>query len=101
MKLGFGIYAAFSGWDHVYEVFPSASYKLLAEDRDLKVKINFSGVFRGPKDMLDACIAAVTVREYMDGNGSAIGGGDGLGQIILPRKHGIPSGHPILSWPPP
>ena len=101
MKLGFRIYTAFSGWDYVYEVFPSASYKLLAEDRQLKVKINFSGVFRGPKDMLDACIAAATVREYMDGNGSAVGGGDGLGQIILPRQHGIAGGHPILSWPSP
>lgn len=99
MKLGFRIYNAFSGWGYVYEVFPSASYKLLAEDRQLKVKISFSGVFQGPKDILDACVSAATVREYMDGNGSAVGGGDGLGQIILPRKHGIPSGHPILSWP--
>jgi hypothetical protein len=32
----------------------------------------------GPKDMLDAWIATATVREFVEGRGTEVGGGDGL-----------------------
>jgi hypothetical protein len=35
--------------------------------------------------MLDAVLAAVVVREYTLGRGCAVGGGDAMGTIILPR----------------
>ena len=35
--------------------------------------------------MLDACIAAVTIREFLNGRGCEVGNADGLGSIVLPR----------------
>ena len=35
--------------------------------------------------MLDARVAAVTVREFIKGRGEQIGDLDGLGTIVLPR----------------
>ncbi|MGA7146584.1 MAG: hypothetical protein WBY47_18925 [Desulfobacterales bacterium] len=99
MQLGFKIYDVLKDFGHVYEVFPSASYNMLRNDRDLKVTINFADFYKGPKDMLDASVAAITVHEFIQGRGSEIGGGDGLGTIILPRPLiGIPS-RELLSWP--
>mgnify|MGYP005849327221 CR=1 FL=1 len=40
----------------------------------------------GVKDMLDASVAAITVFEFVKGHGCEVGGGDGLGTILLPRK---------------
>jgi predicted nuclease with RNAse H fold len=99
MKLGFMIYEAMKDFNYVFEVFPSASYNLLRKDRDLKVKINFANFSQGPKDMIDACIAAMTVYEFMHGRGAEVGGGDGLGTIILPRP--LPDSAPreLLLWP--
>ena len=45
----------------------------------------FFGFARGPKDMLDAAIGALVVREFVAGRGCEVGGGDRLGSIILPR----------------
>ena len=56
------------------------------------------GFLSGPKDMLDAVVAAYSVKEYIAGRGMAVGGGDGLGEIILPRPVAEP-GHPVLEWP--
>ena len=82
----------------VFEVFPSASYTMLAEDTSIRLNLSLSGFARGPKDMLDAHVAAVTVREFAQGRGCAVGGGDGLGSIILPRPlKGEIAG--VLTWP--
>ncbi|MDF7801722.1 hypothetical protein P4C99_19750 [Pontiellaceae bacterium B1224] len=48
--------------------------------------------------MLDAWMAAATVREFVEDRGMEVGGGDGLGSIILPRKLERPIG-PVLHWP--
>ena len=48
--------------------------------------------------MLDAAIAAVTVKEFNERRGVEVGGGDGLGTIILPRP--IPNPKAGVSvWP--
>jgi hypothetical protein len=98
MKLGFELFAAAAVVADVYEVFPSASYKLLHGDASARLVMDLSGFSLGPKDMLDAHIAAFTVQEFLRGRGEAIGGGDGLGEIVLPRKiTNRRSG--VLLWP--
>jgi hypothetical protein len=99
MRLGFKIFEAMKDFDYVFEVFPSASYYMLNKDRDLKVKINFSGFSQGPKDMIDACVAAMTVYEFVHGRGSEVGGCDGLGTIILPRPLPGKSSPELFEWP--
>jgi len=99
MQLGFKIFEAMKDFDYVFEVFPSASYYMLNKDRDLKVKINFSGFSQGPKDMIDACVAAMTVYEFVHGRGSEVGGCDGLGTIILPRPIPETTHSELLEWP--
>jgi len=100
MKLGYAIFEAMPPETEVYEVFPTASYSLLNSDSEAKVSIDFSNFASGPKDMLDACIAAVTVREFIMGRGFEVGGGDGLGTIILPRKSPINDRiREVLVWP--
>ena len=49
--------------------------------------------------MLDAWVAAATVREFVAGNGAEVGGGDGLGTIILPRPLPDPVVKEVLVWP--
>jgi hypothetical protein len=49
--------------------------------------------------MLDAWVAAVTVREFVNGKGTEIGGGDGFGTIILPRPLSDPVINEVLEWP--
>jgi hypothetical protein len=98
MELGFVLFAQLSGQFAVHEVFPSASYALLFGDRSLRIGVRLGDLAPGPKDMLDAYIAAATVREFVQGRGSAVGGGDGLGEIVLPRP--IPrSNADVLRWP--
>jgi hypothetical protein len=53
----------------------------------------------GPKDMLDAYVAAFTVHEYLVGRGAAVGGGDGLGAIVLPRPIAAGASSAVLRWP--
>jgi hypothetical protein len=99
MKLGFGLHSALEELATVYEVFPSAAYTLLQGDRDVRVRTDFSACKPGPKDMLDALVAAATVRERAEGRGSEVGGGDGLGAIILPRPLPEPVIEEVLAWP--
>jgi len=99
MRLGFSLFKALNGKDHVYEVFPSASYKCFEDQGSPEVLIELSQFRPGPKDMIDACAAALTVREYMEGRGCEVGGGDGLGSIILPLPLKVPDTHPVLHWP--
>jgi hypothetical protein len=85
MKLGFKLYLALKEIVRVHEVFSTASYALLDGVHDVRLDIDFSACRPGPKDMLDAWVAASTVREFTDGRGCEVGGGDGLGTIILPK----------------
>jgi len=85
MKLGYNIFSALKEFPCVYEVFPSASYKMLEKEKvtyELCLKY-FTG---GVKDMLDASVAAITVYEFVNGRGCEVGDDDGLGTIVLPRK---------------
>jgi hypothetical protein len=101
MKLSFDIFSCLENMERVkvFEVFPSASYAILTDRTNPKVTIDFSGFSPGPKDMIDACVSAVTVQEYIQGRGCEVGGGDGLGKIILPRPLGVEDTHPIFRWP--
>ncbi len=102
MKLGFGMFESLARIDgvHLHEVFPSASYTMLDENEGAAVSISLAGFSPGPKDMLDAVVAAFTVREYVEGRGCHVGGGDGLGTIVLPRplttEH---ERHFTVEWP--
>jgi predicted nuclease with RNAse H fold len=99
MKLGFGLFAALEDLATVYEVFPSASYALLQGNVAVRVNTDFSAFKPGPKDMLDALVAAATVREFVEGRGVEVGGGDGLGTIILPRPLPEPVIDAVMAWP--
>ncbi len=85
MKLGFSIYNALNDFQYVYEVFPSASYKMLQKE-NVKYELCLNDFLPGVKDMLDASVGAITVYEFINGRGCEVGGGDGLGTIVLPRK---------------
>lgn len=98
MKLGFELFRTLEEIGAVYEVFPSASYTMLENDPSLQLTVNFSKVRKGKADMLDAWMAAATVREFTAGRGMELGGGDGLGTIILPRKISNPN-DAVLRWP--
>jgi predicted nuclease with RNAse H fold len=99
MKLGFGLFSVLEDLATVYEAFPSAAYTLLQEDVDVRVNADFSAFKPGPKDMLDALVAAATVREFVEGRGVEVGGGDGLGTIILPRPLPEPVIDAVMAWP--
>ena len=99
MKLGFDIFTAAERLAAVHEVFPTASYTLLEGNTDVRINADFSACKPGPKDMLDAWIAATTVKEYAEGRGTEVGGGDGLGTIVLPRPLPEPVIKEVLDWP--
>ena len=99
MKFGFTLYAALEGRAIVYEVFPTASYASLQANSDVRIDADFSACKPGPKDMLDAWVAAATVREFVEGRGVEVGGGDGLGTIIIPRPLPEPIIQEVLAWP--
>jgi hypothetical protein len=85
MKLGYNIFSALKDFKYVYEVFPSASYKML-EKENLAYELCLNNFTDGIKDMLDASVAAITVYEFVNGRGCEVGGDDGLGTIVLPRR---------------
>ncbi|MBN2162978.1 MAG: hypothetical protein JXR25_00520 [Pontiellaceae bacterium] len=100
MELGFMLFNALNGIGKTYEAFPSAAYSVLQDDPSVSLTLHFSQMKPGPKDMLDAFMAAATVREFVEGRGSEVGGGDGLGTIILPRPvRDMASA--VLAWPDP
>jgi predicted nuclease with RNAse H fold len=90
MKLGYGLFEVLSSIGEVYEVFPSATYKLLSKDANAQITLSLKDIDKGPKDMLDAAAASFTVYRYLKGAGTEIGNGDGLGSILLPTKIEIP-----------
>lgn len=85
MKLGYSIFKSLNKFPFVYEVFSSASYKML-EKENVKYELCLNNFTYGIKDMLDASVAAITVYEFINGRGCEVGGEDGLGKIVLPRK---------------
>lgn len=98
MLVGFRIFAALTKAATVHEVFPTASYNMLEAAPEALLTMSFESFRPGPKDMLDAAIGALTVREFESGRGSEVGGGDGLGTIILPRPIPNPI-EAVLTWP--
>lgn len=88
MKLGYSIFNSLKEFPFVYEVFPSASYKML-ENENVKYELCLNNFSSGVKDMLDASICAITVYEFVNGRGCEVGGEDGLGTILLPREINI------------
>jgi len=99
MEVGFQLFSALEDLAKVYEVFPTASYTLLQGNTDIRIDADFSACRPGPKDMLDAWVAAATVKEFVEGRGTEVGGGDGLGTIILPRPLPKPVIKEVMRWP--
>lgn len=99
IALGFDLFSALDGFVKTHEVFPTASYSLLRGKKEVRIDADFSECSRGPKDMLDAWVAAVTIREFSVGQGAEVGGGDGLGTIILPRPLPEKNISNVLQWP--
>jgi hypothetical protein len=98
MRYGFAIFEALEHRAPCYEVFPSAAYRVLRDVPEVSVTLDFAQFQPGPKDMLDAVVGAVTVREYLAGRGQAVGNGDGLGAIVLPRPIHAPIAA-VMQWP--
>jgi len=82
----------------VYEVFPSASYALMSGKAHQPVTLDLSDFARGPKDMLDAAVAAFSIHEFLAGRGQEVGD-DGLGTIVLPRPLPETTAPELLAWP--
>jgi predicted nuclease with RNAse H fold len=102
MALGFSLFRALDDLIGVttYEVFPSASYRMFEAQGAPQVTLALTGFVPGPKDMLDAIVAGLTAKEYAEGRGAAVGGGDGLGAIVLPRPlSAVQAANPALHWP--
>ena len=99
MRLGYALFDSLGAVaSAVHEVFPSASYTMWQNDTNSpKMTINVSHFQPGPKDMIDAAVAAMTVHEYQQGRGAAVGN-DGFGAIVLPKPI---SDAPVslLRWP--
>ncbi len=89
MELGFAIFgrlqADLGRRGVVHEVFPSASYAQFARAPASIGRLDLRDFRRGPKDMLDAVVAALTVYEFVAGRGCEVGGCDGQGTIVLAR----------------
>ena len=100
MKVGFCLFATLEEHGTVHEVFPSATYKQLDCRDEPLVRLSFRRFHSsGPKDMLDAVGAALTVAEYAAGRGVEIGDGDGLGSIVLPCPLDEETPRELLQWP--
>lgn len=100
MRLGFDLFNAAARLGvEAEEVFPSAAYRQLVDDPTARMELPLIGFAQGPKDMLDAATAAFSLVEYLAGRGTAVGGGDALGRIILPRPVKHPSFDAVSAWP--
>jgi hypothetical protein len=98
MSLGFELFQALGNDVTLHEVFPSASYSITRDDASIRTNIRLGDFAPHPKDMLDAVVAAVTVREFVQGRGCEVGGGDGFGTIVLPRPVRDPIAE-VMKWP--
>lgn len=104
MQVGFSFYEELSSRKdtEVFEVFPSASYALLARQRaqSLRVSLPYSALERNRRDFIDAVVSGVTVRRFVRGRGYEVGGGDGMGTIILPTPLSAEErSSPVRDWP--
>ena len=99
MRLGFALFDSLADYQHVFEAYPAASFHMLHKQPQPRVTLSFAHFQPGPRDMLDACLAALTVHQFIHGLGSQVGGGDGLGTIILPVPLPVPPDHAVLHWP--
>ncbi|NRB73011.1 MAG: hypothetical protein HRU46_01495 [Verrucomicrobiales bacterium] len=99
MRLGYALFDSLEpASSAVHEVFPSASYTMWQDDpKTPTMTIDVSQFQRGPKDMIDAAVAAMTVREYDQERGTAVGV-DGLGSILLPKPI-LYAPAALLEWP--
>ncbi|MDJ0786395.1 MAG: hypothetical protein QNK05_06275 [Myxococcota bacterium] len=97
MRVGFRIFDTLSDRRPTHEVFPSAAYRQLRDAPAVRASLSFEAFQPGPKDMLDAVVAALTVRELDAGRGVEVGGGDGLGTIALPRP--LEQSLGVETWP--
>ena len=98
MTKGFRLFAELAEFATVLEVFPTASIAALGQGGQpapASVDLSLLGIQR--QDSLDAVIAAWTARAFLMGQGSEVGGGDGLGTIVLPCA--VKGGSPALGWP--
>jgi len=98
MRHGFSIYEALRERARCLEVFPTTSYKMLEDVANVRFTTPLLRFQRGPKDMLDAIVGAITVLEFLAGRGQEVGGGDGLGTIVIPRPIVAPIVE-VLQWP--
>jgi len=99
MVLGYRLFEVLADLAQTFEVFPSATYRMLDDVEHPPIPLCLKGFAGQVKDMLDACTAAYTVWAFMNGRGTEVGGGDGLGTIALPEKLPVPASHPVLHWP--
>lgn len=100
MAYGFALFAACQSAGVVAEeVFPSAAYTQLANDDSARIDLPLSQFASGPKDMLDAATAGFALNEFLAGRGAAVGDGDGLGRILLPRPVEHPNYLAVSEWP--
>ncbi|SCY72255.1 hypothetical protein [Desulfoluna spongiiphila] len=99
MKIGFSLFKSLDEIAVTHEAFPSAIYTLLHGNTDIRLTLDFSQFAPGPKDMLDACLLAASVRRFASGHGAEVGGGDGLGTIILPGPVPENSMPELFRWP--
>lgn len=99
MRKGFELYKQLGVFFATFEVFPTASYSLLNGKKNVNLQIDFSACSPGPKDMMDAFVSSVTVREFVHGKGTEVGNGDSLGSIVLPCTLSNPLIAEVLSWP--
>ena len=76
MQLGFELCRALDSISTTYEAFPSASYAMLENDPSLKLTVHFAAMRPGKTDMLDAWMAAATVRAFAEGH--VMGSGNGV-----------------------
>lgn len=98
MRLGFELFRQIVPKYQTMEVFPTASFTQLKASTSPKLTLDFRAFSMGPKDILDAYTAAVTVAEFAAGRGSEVGGGDRLGTIVLPKPIAA-CDRKLLEWP--
>ena len=79
-------------------MFPTASYTQLVDSEAPRLNLDFRAFRKGPKDVVDAYVGAVTAGEFLAGRGCEVGGGDGGGTIVLPKP--VDDTHSaLLTWP--
>lgn len=87
MELGFAIFLQLGSRCRVYEVFPSASYRMLEGDDLTTITVRLGNFAPGGKDMLDAYVAAATLREFLQGRGARSEAATGWARLFCPGPY--------------